>query len=78
MQYEIASDELKEKRNAETEKTDRHDIDWRVEQRLAKVLAERDLFADGFIYGFLLALFIGGLVVISVWPELPLAKRIGK
>lgn len=39
------------------------DIDWRVEQQLARVLAERDLFWDGFLTCFYLVViaisFIG-------------------
>lgn len=75
MEYRLASDELKEKHNVETGKTDRHDIDWRVEQRLAKVLAERDLYIEGFVYGFFIALIVGIALAVSFWPE-PILKRV--
>jgi hypothetical protein len=66
---------MKEKRNVETGKTD---IDWRVEQKLARVIAERDLYINGFIYGFLTALIVAvfvGASLASFWPEL---KKAGK
>jgi len=35
----------------------REDIDWRVEQKLARVLAERDRYDEGFWHGIYFVLF---------------------
>lgn len=53
---------------------DRRDIDWRVEQKLARVLAERDLYWRGVTDGFwIVAVFFG--LVIMFWPEI---KQVAK
>lgn len=53
---------------------DRRDIDWRVEQKLARVLAERDLYWRGVTDGFwIVAVFVG--LVIMFWPEI---KQVAK
>lgn len=51
---------------------DRRDIDWRVEQKLARVLAERDLYWSGVSDGFWIA---AALVFVAVifWPEIKTA-----
>lgn len=53
---------------------DRRDIDWRVEQKLARVLAERDLYWRGVADGFwIVAVFFG--LVIMFWPEIKQVTR---
>lgn len=60
--------------NAATGKIEfcRRDIDWRVEQKLARVLAERDLYWKGVSDGFwIIAVLLG--IAIMFWPEIKTA-----
>ena len=66
MEYTIHRKRCDEKQ----EKIERTDIDWRVEQKLARVIAERDTYIDGFIYGFLVALVVAVVVGFALFPEL--------
>jgi hypothetical protein len=47
----------------------REDIDWRVEQKLSRLLAEKDLFNDGFYSGFCFAVFLLAVIWLCA-PEI--------
>jgi hypothetical protein len=47
----------------------REDIDWRVEQKLSRLLAERDLYSDGMIAGISWTIFMLVLIWIA-FPEI--------
>lgn len=75
MEYTMHRKRCNEKEERrESGKIDRTDLDWRVEQKLARVLAERDTYVDGFIYGFLTAMIIAVVVGFSIYPEYRKAK----
>jgi hypothetical protein len=46
----------------ELSREDLRDMDWRVEQKLSRLLAERELYSDGFWQGICFAVFIGAIV----------------
>lgn len=48
------------------------DIDWRVEQKLARVLAERNLYWKGIFDGVLLGLFC----IYLIWTYAPTIKEL--
>lgn len=48
----------------------REDVDWRVEQRLARVLAERDLYWDGFLCGVWVTVLIVAALAVAVWNQI--------
>jgi len=54
----------------EFSREDLRDIDWRVEQKLSRLLAERDLYYDGLWQGFWLAICI----LVLVWAYFPELK----
>lgn len=49
---------------------DRRDIDWRVEQKLARILAERDLYWSGMADGIWIGILVVSLTAILFWPEI--------
>lgn len=54
----------------------RQDVDWRVEQRLARVLAERDLYWDGFIHGVWITVLIVAALAVAVWNQINFRETI--
>lgn len=52
-----------------TPSRDSADIEWAVEQRLSKLLAERDLYVDGFLYGFATAAFVAFIIGAYLWQR---------
>lgn len=53
----------------------REDIDWRVEQKLSRLLAEKELFSDGFYAGVSFVLFFLAVLWIVLGPEVKLLKK---
>jgi len=53
----------------EFSREDIKDIDWRVEQKLSRLLAERDLYYDGLWQGFWIAVF-AMVLLYTYMPEL--------
>lgn len=47
----------------------REDIEWKVEQKLARLLAERDRFTEGFWTGLLIGVAIVAYLAFTIWPE---------
>lgn len=47
----------------------REDVEWRVEQKLARVLAERDLYWDGFAHGVWITVLIVAALAVAVWNQ---------
>lgn len=54
----------------------REDVDWRVEQRLARVLAERDLYWDGFAHGVWITVLIVAALAVAVWNQFSFRETI--
>lgn len=52
----------------------REDVDWRVEQRLARVLAERDLYWDGFITGMWITVLVVAAILVAVWNQIKVSN----
>lgn len=50
------------------------DIDWRAEQYLAKILAERDLYWDGFTHGVIVAVMVVSFFLVAIWREFSMGK----
>ncbi len=48
----------------------REDIDWRVEQKFARLLAERDLYSDGVWHGFFWGIFFTLALLWVCFPEI--------
>jgi len=70
MHRKRCDDKEERRETGKIDRVDRTDVDWRVEQKLARVLAERDTYVDGFIYGFLTALIVAVVVGFALFPEL--------